>query len=133
MIVVDASALVHALAAETPDPVLVDRLLMEDDLRAPHLVDIEVVHALRRLAAIGEISAERAADARLDYTALRLVRYPHLPLLDRIWALRDNLTAYDATYVSLAEILDVPLVTCDQRLLGAPGHQARVEVFGLAA
>jgi predicted nucleic acid-binding protein len=60
--------------------------------------------------------------------AFPLTRYPHRGLLPRVWALRDNLTAYDAVYVALAEALDAPLVTRDRRLAAGPGHQAVVEV-----
>ena len=129
MIVVDASAIVDTLAAGRPDPELRD-VVSQGDLHAPHLVDIEVVHALRRLVAVGDLSVERAADARDDFAELLMVRYPHLPLLDRVWELRESLTAYDAAYVALAEILSAPLVTCDARLARAPGHDADVRVFG---
>lgn len=128
MIVVDASALVDALAAEKPNPELRERL-SAGRLHAPHLVDVEVANALRRLAAVGELSVARAADARADFAELVIVRYPHLPLLERIWELRGSLTAYDATYVALAERLDAPLVTCDARIAAAPGHHACVETF----
>lgn len=128
MIVVDASALVDALAAEQPYPELRERL-SAGRLHAPHLVDVEVANALRRLAAVGELSVARAADARADFAELIIVRYPHLPLLERIWELRGSLTAYDAAYVALAEMLDAPLVTCDARIAAAPGHRARVETF----
>jgi hypothetical protein len=66
--------------------------------------------------------------AARDLADLTIVRYPHHPLADRVWALRHNLTAYDATFVALGEALGVPLVTCDARLAGAQGHQARVEL-----
>jgi predicted nucleic acid-binding protein len=81
----------------------------------------------------GQISAERAHDARADFAELTLVRYPHEPLGDRVWDLRENLTAYDATFVALAEALDVPLVTCDARLAGAPGHDAQIELYAFPA
>ncbi|HEU0304844.1 MAG TPA: type II toxin-antitoxin system VapC family toxin [Gaiellaceae bacterium] len=132
MIVVDASALVDALASELPDPRLAERLTSDGDLHAPHLVDIEVANALRRLAAVGELSNARAADASADFAALTIVRYPHLPLLDRIWELRETLTAYDASYVALAELLEAPVVTCDARLERASGHDARIETFSPA-
>lgn len=127
MIVVDASAALEALAARDPSPELIHRL--DDDLRAPHLIDIEFASGLRRLVAVRELSAERAADALLDLHALRVVRYPHLTLVDRIWELRSRLTAYDAAYVALAEILQAPLVTCDARLARATGHDAVIELF----
>ncbi len=97
--------------------------------RQPHLIDTEVLHALRRLTITGEISEDRAADARNDFAELALIRYPHQPLSDRVWELRHNLTAYDATFGALAEALGVPLVTCDARLASAPGYRAHVELF----
>jgi predicted nucleic acid-binding protein len=77
----------------------------------------------------GGIGDDRAADARNDFAQRGLVRYPHHPLAERMWALRHNLTAYDAAFVALAEELAVPLVTCDARLAAAPGHGALVERF----
>ncbi len=132
MIVVDASVVVDALATPAPSPGLARRLDEDGDFRAPHLIDIEVTSALRRLRSEGEISDDRAADAIDDLQALRIVRYPHLSFIDRIWALQDNLTAYDAAYVALAEILDVPLVTCDSRLARSRGHEAKIELFATA-
>ncbi len=129
MLVVDSSAVLAALAARYPAAGLVERLAEDGDLHAPHLIDTEVLHALRRMLRRGQISDERAHDARTDYAELTLVRYPHEPLNDRVWELRENLTAYDATFVALAEALDVPLVTCDARLAAAPGHRARIEVY----
>lgn len=129
MLVVDSSAVLAALVARDPAPELVERLANDGDLHAPHLIDTEVLHALRRMLRRSQVSAERAHDARTDFADLTLVRYPHEPLNDRVWELRENLTAYDATFVALAEALDVPLVTCDARLTAAPGHHARVEVY----
>jgi predicted nucleic acid-binding protein len=129
MLVVDTSAVVAALVGDPPDRKLLARLGDDGDLHAPHLLDVEVLHALRRLVATGRLTADRAADARADFGDLVIMRYPHLPLADRIWALRPNLSAYDAAFVALSEALDVPLVTCDARLAAAPGHQARIELF----
>ena len=129
MIVVDTSAVLAVLAGHDPPPGLVERLADDGDLHAPHLIDIEVLHALRRLNARGELADERATDARTDFRELALVRYPHLELSDRIWDMRHNLTAYDAAFVALAEALAVPLVTCDARLGASTGHSARIEVF----
>jgi predicted nucleic acid-binding protein len=129
VLVVDASGLLEAIIAVDPAPGLVERIAEDGDLHVPHLIDVEVLHALRRLNALGELSDERATDARSDFRDVALVRYPHLGLSDRIWDLRHNLTAYDAAYVALAETLEVPLVTCDRRLSDAPGHAARVELF----
>jgi predicted nucleic acid-binding protein len=129
MLVVDTSAVVAALVGLPPDRKLLARLSGDGDLHAPHLLDVELLHVLRRLVAGGHLSADRAADARADLADLVIMRYPHFPLADRIWALRPNLSAYDAVFVALSEALGVPLVTCDARLAAAP-HQAQVELFG---
>lgn len=129
MLVVDTSAVLEAIAAREPAAGLLERLAEDGDLHAPHLVDTELLHALRRLRLADAISEERAADARSDFAELALTRHPHEPLGDRVWELRHNLTAYDATFVALAELLDAPLVTCDARLAGAPGHAAHIEAF----
>ena len=98
-----------------------------ETIHAPHLMDIEVVHALRRLVAARVIPAVRAQEAIDDLLDLFLRRHPHDAFLPRVWEMRDNITAYDAVYVALAELLDAPLITCDARLAAAPGHFARVE------
>ena len=97
-------------------------------LHAPALVDLEVAQVFRRYVMRREITSARAR-AGLDLLLLfPLERYLHDPLLPRIWELRENLTAYDAAYVALAEALRAPLVTCDARLAGAAGIRARIEV-----
>jgi len=98
-------------------------------LHAPHLLDIEVTHALRRYALGGQIDSERGRAALAILIDLPLNRYPHRLLLPRIWDLRNNLTAYDAAYVALAEALDVPLITRDHRLAAATGHHAHIELL----
>jgi predicted nucleic acid-binding protein len=133
MLVVDSSAALEALAARDPAAGLVERLTDDGDLHVPHLIDTEILHALRRMLRRGEISVERAHDARADFADLTLVRYPHEPFNDRVWELRENLSAYDATFVALAEALDVPLITCDARLAAAPGLRAHIELFELVA
>ena len=100
-----------------------------EDLAAPHLIDVEVGHALRRFAAAGRITAERGLWALHDLARLEIERWDHAALLPRAWDLRNNLSFYDATYVALAEALSVPLVTLDARLAGAPGVMATVEVI----
>lgn len=130
MIVVDTSALIDVLAGDGPSAELVERLATDGDLHVPHLVDVECLHVLRRLVRAGHLSEERAQDARDALATLTLERYPHPALTDRMWELRHNLSAYDAAFVALAERLDVPLVTRDARIAAAPGHRARVEVFG---
>jgi predicted nucleic acid-binding protein len=129
MIVVDASAVFETLLRR-PNAEAVERRLFDpsETLHAPYLLDVEVAQVLRRYAAIGEIDDERGRMALADLADFPLSRYPHEFLLPRIWDLRQNLTAYDAVYVALAEALDAPLLTCDRRLTTAPGHRARVEV-----
>ena len=102
---------------------------MRETLHAPHFLDIEVAHVIRRYAARGAIAEQRGREAIEDLADFPADRHPHVPLLPRIWELRNNLTAYDAAYVALAEALDAPLVTCDRRLAGASGHRARIEVI----
>lgn len=129
MIVVDASALLEALLRTPVAKVLEERLLdPRETLHAPHLLDIEVAQVIRRYAANGEISSERGRVALADLADFPINRYPHDFLLPRIWDLRNNLTAYDAAYIALAEALNAPLLTRDQRLAAAPGHHARVEL-----
>lgn len=130
VLVVDTSAVIEALASRNPDPALAERLAEDGDLHAPHLVDIEVLTALRSLCARGQLSEDRATDARRDFQELALVRYPHDLLAERIWQLRADLTAHDAAFVALAEVLSAPLVTCDRRLAAAPGLGAVVEIYG---
>lgn len=121
MLVVDTSAVLAALAERMPDEALVQRLAEDGDLHAPHLIDIEILQALRGLVRGGKLGADRAEDVRADVAALAITRYGHEPLADRIWALRENLTAYDAVFIALSEALEAPLVTCDARLAAAPG------------
>ncbi len=99
-----------------------------ETLHAPHLVDLEILQVLRRYASAGEISADRGREALDDLAAFRLRRWAHDALVTRIWDLWQNLTAYDAAYVALAEALDAPLLTRDRRLASAPGIRAQVEL-----
>jgi predicted nucleic acid-binding protein len=129
VIVVDASALLEVLL-RTPAAITVERQLLAPDetLHAPHLIDVEIAQVLRRYATNGEIDEERGRTALSDLTDFPLRRYPHGLLLPRVWALRNNLSAYDGVYVALAEALDAPLLTRDQRLAAAAGHRARVQL-----
>ena len=126
MLVVDTSAVLAALADAAPDPELVARLADDSDLHAPHLIDVEILHALRALVRSRQLSADRAHDVRTDFDELTITRYGHQPLADRIWQLRENLTSYDAAFVALAEALGVALITCDARLARAPGIDAEL-------
>jgi predicted nucleic acid-binding protein len=127
VIVVDASAVLEVLVGE-PNESLVTRLAREDVLHAPHLLDTEVLHVLRRLEHRGQLTEGQVAGARAHFDELTIDRYPHQPLSERVWVLRPSLSAYDATYVALAEALDATLVTTDRRLAGANGTSAAVEV-----
>jgi predicted nucleic acid-binding protein len=130
MIVVDASALLEFLL-QTPLGARVEARLFgeEEELHAPHLLDVEIAQGLRRLVRTGEVSASRAGEAIADLTDLDLHRHAHGDLLDRAWKLRDNVSAYDAMYIALAEAIEAPIVTCDGPLSKAPGHRARIEVI----
>jgi predicted nucleic acid-binding protein len=126
MIVLDASAAIELLLRSSNGE-LVEALIEDPDetLHAPHLLDVEVTQVLRRLCRDGTVSAKRAALALDRYAELRIARYDHSPLLARVWSLRDSLTAYDASYVALAERLAARLVTFDERLAKAK-HRAAV-------
>ncbi|MGO1174034.1 MAG: type II toxin-antitoxin system VapC family toxin [Actinomycetaceae bacterium] len=125
MIVVDASAMVEALAGTEVRPVLLDALA--DDLAAPHHLDAEVLSALRGLHIGRRLDLVTADRARADFYGFAVVRYELEPLADRIWALRHRYTAYDAAYLALAEALRAPLCTCDAKL-DSGGHDAEVRV-----
>ena len=129
MIVLDASALVE-LVLDTPTGRVIASRIADPalGLHVPHLADIEVAQALRRYAKDGELDASAAAVALEDLRALDLQRHAHEPLLDRIWELRQNLSAYDAVYVALAEVLETVLLTCNGRLARAPGVGRHVEL-----
>ena len=130
MIVLDASAAVDVVLERGVEGRWVaDELAAADSIHAPHLIDSEVASTLRRLVLLEEITASSGATALGLYRQLRLTRYPAEPLLGRIWALRDSVTAYDATYLALAESLDATLVTTDARLSRAGGHRATVSAF----
>jgi predicted nucleic acid-binding protein len=129
LIVADASVIAEALV---DDGARGDRFrlrLRGERLSAPHLVDVEVVSALRRQSAAGLLDARRAALALTDLQELPLRRFPHTPLMARCWELRNNLTVYDASYVALAELFEITLVTADQRLARSPGLRCTVEVI----
>lgn len=124
MIVVDASAALSALLTEGP----ARRLLRDEQLCCPHLVDSEVASGLRRGVRVKRLPAEAAWAALQAWRRLAVHRFPIHPLLDRVWQLRDNLTAYDATYVALAESLDSPLATADARLSRSTGIRCSITV-----
>jgi predicted nucleic acid-binding protein len=120
-VVVDASVIIAALVDGGSDGDWAESMLAREDLVAPHLMPVEVANTLRRAVHAGHISVDVAALAHGDLMRLRVDLFPYEPLGDRVWNLRDNLTAYDAWYVALAEALEVPLITLDRRVASAPG------------
>lgn len=129
MIVVDASALIEVLFRTPVARRLQGRLLdPHETLHAPHLIDVEVAQVVRRYAASCEIDRERGAAALADLADFPLRRYPHAFLLPRIWQLRENLTAYDAAYVALAEVLEATFITRDRALASSSARFVRVEL-----
>jgi predicted nucleic acid-binding protein len=130
LIVVDASAVLEFLLRTEKGVRVQERMLDSgESLHAPHLIDIEVSQTLRRLVILKEITAARGKQALEDHVALHIKRAEHKDLLERVWSLRDSITAYDAAYVVLAEILDCPLLTCDAKLARSHGHRARIELI----
>jgi predicted nucleic acid-binding protein len=129
LIVVDASVVVDALAGSDAQASMVrQRLIDEGEAHVPHLLDVEVTSALRRLCRAGSIDETQATLALDDLAQLSLVRYPHLPLLARVWDLRRAVTAYDAMYVALAEILGCALLTADARLARTAGALCPIDI-----
>lgn len=129
MIVLDASAAIEWLL-QSPVGLTIDKRIFSPSksLHAPHLLDVEVAQVLRRYVRDGTLSQQRGQEALEDFSGLPLNRYSHDFLLPRVWELRATLTAYDAVYVALAEVLDAPLLTCDSRVASAPGHHAIIEI-----
>lgn len=130
MIVADASVIVASLISGGGAGARArERLRLDPDLHVPHLLDVEVVAALRRRVRLGQTDLGLANEALTDLADLAALRWDHEPLLGRVWELRENVTAYDAVYVALAEALSTPLVTSDVRLSRAPGLSCQVEVL----
>jgi len=128
MIVLDASVVVELLT----NGVLADSLRRDlagrnDSFLVPHLLDVEVVSALRKLVAGQPIDSHRSEQLLTGLAALPAERCPHTPLVRRIWELRHNFTAYDAAYIALAEATNSVLYTSDRKLCA--GHRARVMLF----
>jgi len=130
LIVLDASAAVDLVLNTRLGRKVADRIKSpEISIHVPHLIDLEVIQVLRRYVGLKAISKDRGKKALDDFSSLDMERYPHDTMLPRIWDLRNNLTAYDAAYVTLAEILGATLITCDARIAKASGHRATVFVI----
>jgi predicted nucleic acid-binding protein len=132
-VVVDASAAVALLVDTGPDGTWAERVLAREQLVAPHLMPVEAANILRRAAARGELSADAAALAHADLLALGVELFPYEPFASRAWELRENLTAYDAWYVALAEALGAKLATLDGALCRASGPRCGFLTRGSAA
>lgn len=128
MIVVDASVMAPLVADSGPDGDRCRAAVRGHLVAAPDLLHVEVTSVLRRQVSNGKVTARQAERALDDLLAFPLVRYPTSPLLHRCWAMRANLTAYDACYVALAEALDAPLLTADKRLAASPGARCTFQL-----
>lgn len=129
MIVSDASAVCELLLRRPDAPRVTDVLLADGvSVHAPDLMGIEVLHVIRRMTINGAITSARADEIRHDLADLPIHVYPARPLLDRAWALRDNLTVYDALYVALAEALEATLLTADHALARAAVARTSVQI-----
>lgn len=124
MIVTDASAAVSALLNDGQ----ARRALSDEQVHGPHLIDSEIANALRRQVAARRLGADAAWTALDRWRHLGITRYPVVGLLERVWELRENVSAYDASYIALAELLDCSLVTADARLCRAPGSRCPITV-----
>jgi len=130
VIVLDASVLVNLLADDGGDGERARAAVVDQELAAPDLINVEVASVLRRHWLAKSLSARRFAAALEDLADLPVDRYPTLPLMSRVYELRANASAYDATYVALAEHLGCDLLTADRRLAAAPGIRCGITVVG---
>jgi predicted nucleic acid-binding protein len=128
--VLDASLLIEILL-QTPLGIRHTDFVLDSNetLHVPHLLDVEMLQALRRLTLAGEISGQTAEAALITLLDLPLTRHGHTLFVGRIWELRRSVTAYDAAYIALAEVLPAVLFTCDGKLARAHGHRAQIELL----
>jgi len=130
LIVPDASVLLELLLNTALAPGIRQRLFADNGtIHIPHLTDVDVLQVLRRYIRTRVLTPARAGLAIQDYTDMPLNRYAHQVLLERVWTLRHNFTAYDAVYLALAGALDAPLATCDRALASLSGSGAKVLLF----
>ena len=127
-VVADASVLVAVLVDSGREGKWAESAVAEGSLAGPELALAEASNILRRLEQAGKISRLEANSAHRDLLRLDLELFPFAPFADRVWALRNNLTSYDAWYVALAEVLDCPLVTIDRKLSRASGPRCEILV-----
>ena len=129
MIVVDATVVADALGGDGEPGSVARARLVDETMAAPHLLDLEVLSTWRKWTATGELGHDRAIHARAALVDLPIMRVAHRVLIERCWELRGNVSPYDASYVALAELLGVPLVTLDGRLARAPGPRCEIELI----
>ncbi len=128
-LVLDASVAIELFARDRIADRALRRRVLTGRAAAPELLDLEVCNVLRRLVRRGELDRGNAAEALRDLREAPVLRVGHRQLIDRVWELRGQVSACDAVYLALAELFAVPLLTCDERLGRAHGHDARVEVY----
>lgn len=128
MLVVDASALVPAIADGTETGSQRRRRLSRESVTAPDLILAESASVIRRQSFAGQIDEAQAEQAIEGLLALPIIICPTAHLLRRAWELRANITPYDACYIALAEFLGCPLLTGDTRLARAPGSACKIEL-----
>jgi len=129
VIVADASVVIESLINSRPKGRAIRRRLASEKLRCPHLMDIEVAAALRLLVARGRLNPEQAHFAIVELSQMRVDRRSHTDYLERVWELRDSVSAYDAVYVAIAEHGATSLLTLDRRLASAHGPRCAIEVL----
>ncbi|MCY3682068.1 MAG: type II toxin-antitoxin system VapC family toxin [Gemmatimonadetes bacterium] len=128
MVVVDASVIVSTLVDVGREGQWAEAAVADGILIGPELILVEASNILRRLEQAGEISQQEATNAYGDLLQLDLELFPFAPFAKRVWALRNNLTCYDAWYVALAEEFDCPLITLDKRLSRASGPKCEIVI-----
>jgi predicted nucleic acid-binding protein len=130
VIVLDASLALDLALVTADSAALTDRVRPKaKELAAPAVIDLEILQALRRLLQLKQVDRRRAKEAIELFESFTIERFSHRLLRPRIWALRENLTAYDAAYFALAELLGAPLWTRDAKFRSVPGGAARVEIL----
>ncbi len=129
MIVIDASAMIELLLATELGGQVGERVLSAHSRHVPHLLDVEVAQVLRRFVAADQMKVQRGREVLEDLAVFPLTRHAHTHLLERVFELRNNVSAYDAVYVALAEALGATLVTCDRALARVPRIRAEVDLL----
>jgi len=128
ILVTDASVVVDLLGRFAPEPIEAELFDGGAQLAAPELLDIEVLHTLRKLEATAAIPSPRLAGLLDDFRALPIRRFRHAALWEDIWQLRQNLTGYDACYVALARLLEATLITRDEHIARTPGLGIEIQL-----